>query len=170
MDYILSYFFPLILQSINIFLQNFVKIKKMELLVSPQMYTESEIISNLKIQPHFPRSCFLLYCLTLFIFLKKEKANRHGWEQRYSLYLILRLKPYTFKIFCLGVLLKRLQLTFAPAGFTAVDSTNSRSETISRRIQKVPKGKTWITECQQLFTWHLYCSYYLYSIRHYKVI
>lgn len=49
MDYILSYFFPLILQSINIFLQNFVKLKKMELLVSPQMYTESEIISNLKI-------------------------------------------------------------------------------------------------------------------------
>lgn len=45
----LKLFFPLILQSVNIFLQKFVEIKKMELLVSPQMYTESEIISNLKI-------------------------------------------------------------------------------------------------------------------------
>ena len=45
----LKLFFPLILRSVNIFLQKFVEIKKMELLVSPQMYTESEIISNLKI-------------------------------------------------------------------------------------------------------------------------
>lgn len=45
----LKLFFPLTLQSVNIFLQKNVEIKKMELLVSPQIYTEREIVSNLKI-------------------------------------------------------------------------------------------------------------------------
>lgn len=42
----LKLFFPLTLQSFNIFLQKNVEIKKMEL---PQMYTQRAIVSNLKI-------------------------------------------------------------------------------------------------------------------------
>lgn len=49
MDYILRFFFPFNITVYQHFLQKCVEIKKMKLLVPFLMYTQREIISNLKI-------------------------------------------------------------------------------------------------------------------------